>query len=106
MAYTYEHDGLLATETFSNSTVTPGWQSTYDYDNLGQLISWIPDAGMPKVHYYYDGNGNLTKRQWNADTLNNETTTYSFDTSSRTAVCAMVGTQRPLTPARSTCGGA
>jgi RHS repeat-associated protein len=68
LSYTYQADGLLSTLTMSG--VGGLWTSMFDYDNLGRLNSWQPDAGPAWVSYSYDVDGNLTQRSWSDETVN------------------------------------
>jgi RHS repeat-associated protein len=85
MSYTYQANGLPATFGVM-SPASGSWTSTFDYDNLKRLTSWLPSAGAPTVTYSYDEDGNLTKRAWPTETVN-----YTSSATARTVTVVQNG---------------
>ncbi len=79
VAYTYDLQGDLASVTYyDGSTGAQRSQTTYTYDDFGELLKVVsPDAGT--VQYAYDAAGNVSKK---LDAVGN-TIAYAYDDASR-----------------------
>jgi RHS repeat-associated protein len=73
LSYTYQADGLPA--SFGTSNASGVTSTTFDYDNLDRLTSWVT-APNTTVQWLYDTDGNLAYRGWGSP-IGGENATYT-----------------------------
>jgi len=75
LTYAYQPDGLPS--SFGMNGVGGFWAASFDYDALKRLTTWVPSPGIT-LSYAYDGDGNITARNWGTTSFPGGLLTYSW----------------------------